>query len=133
MIVVVNGDREITLPNSEINKNMEEFDIDRLTAARMFLEDNAFILPENHDRVEEKEEDKPSKKTRVATSGNSKAKKERVRKVDETKGEILKDIKELLEARGVENIITKTETELNFTLKDEDYTLKLTKHRKTKK
>lgn len=130
MIVVVNGDREITIPNSEIAKNMKEFEIDELTSARMWLEDNAFILPENHDRIESKENNKKAKKTRVASSEN--AKKERPRKVDETKGKILRLVKGLIENLNAENIEMKTETELSFTLKDESYTLKLTKHRKTK-
>lgn len=130
MIVVINGDREITIPNSEIKKNMKEFEIDELTSARMWLEDNAFILPENHDRIESKESNKKAKKTRVASSEN--AKKERPRKVDETKGKILRLIKGLIENLNAENIEMKTETELSFTLKDESYTLKLTKHRKTK-
>lgn len=130
MIVVVNGDREITIPNSEIKKNMKEFEIDELTSARMWLEDNAFILPENHDRIELKESNKKAKKTRVASSEN--AKKERPRKVDETKGKILTEIKGLMENLNAENIEMKTETELSFILKGESYTLKLTKHRKTK-
>lgn len=130
MIVVINGDREITIPNSEIKKNMKEFEIDELTSARMWLEDNAFILPENHDRIESKESNKKAKKTRVASSEN--AKKERPRKVDETKGKILTEIKGLIENLNAENIEIKTETELSFTLKGESYTLKLTKHRKTK-
>lgn len=130
MIVVINGDREITIPNSEIKKNMKEFEIDELTSARMWLEDNAFILPENHDRIESKESNKKAKKTRVASSEN--AKKERPRKVDETKGKILTEIKGLIENLNAENIEMKTETELSFTLKGESYTLKLTKHRKTK-
>ena len=130
MIVVVNGDREITIPNSEIAKNMKEFEIDELTSARMWLEDNAFILPENHDRIELKESNKKAKKTRVASSEN--AKKERPRKVDETKGKILTDIKGLMENLNAESIEMKTETELSFNFKGESYTLKLTKHRKTK-
>lgn len=131
MIVVVNGDREITIPNSEIAKNMKEFEIDELTSARMWLEDNAFILPENHDRIEAKENNKKAKKTRIA-SATEETKKERPRKVDETKGKILRLVKGLIENLNAENIEMKTETELSFTLKGESYTLKLTKHRKTK-
>lgn len=131
MIVVINGDREITIPNSEITKNMKEFEIDELTSARMWLEDNAFILPENHDRIETKDSNKKAKKTRMA-SATEENKKERPRKVDETKGKILTDIKAVIENLDAENIEMKTETELSFTFKGESYTLKLTKHRKAK-
>lgn len=131
MIVVVNGDREITIPNSEITKNMKEFEIDELTSARMWLEDNAFILPENHDRIEAKNSNKKAKKTRMA-SATEDTKKERPRKVDETKGKILTDIKAVIENLNAESIEMKTETELSFIFKGESYTLKLTKHRKAK-
>ena len=57
------------------------------------------------------------------------------RKVDEDKKYILRNIKCLLEGMlGNHNeeplVNMKTETELSFSFKDNDYTLKLTKHRK---
>ena len=65
-------------------------------------------------------------------SATEETKKERPRKVDETKGKILTDIKAVIENLNAESIEMKTETELSFTLKGESYTLKLTKHRKAK-
>lgn len=52
------------------------------------------------------------------------------RKIDENKKRILNNCRILLE--GMQAIITsiKTETELSFTFNEEDYTLKLIKHRK---
>ena len=54
------------------------------------------------------------------------------RKVDETKKRILMDCKVLLEGLGAEIVSVKTETEISFTFEDEEYGLKLTKHRPKK-
>lgn len=59
------------------------------------------------------------------------AKKER--KIDVTKKRLLTDCKILIEGLGAKVLSTKTETEITFVFQDEEYTLKLIKHRpKTK-
>lgn len=58
------------------------------------------------------------------------AKKER--KVDETKKSMLAEFKKTVEEIGGESIRTKTETEIAFVYGGDDYTLKLTRHRKPK-
>ena len=63
---------------------------------------------------------------------------EKVRKVDEEKAYILKNIKTLLEGMLLNKgetatVEMKTETELSFKLGGNAYTLKLTKHRPPKK
>jgi len=54
------------------------------------------------------------------------------RKVDATKKQLLMDCKILLETLGAENFGIKTETEITFTFEDEEYSLKLIKHRPKK-
>lgn len=54
------------------------------------------------------------------------------RKVDETKGELLRGCKCYIEGLGGKTLSLKTETEYDFELNGETYTLKLTKHRKAK-
>lgn len=54
----------------------------------------------------------------------------RERKVDLTKQRILRDCKTLLEGLGATNAEMKTETEVIFTFEEEEYSLKLIKHRK---
>lgn len=54
----------------------------------------------------------------------------RERKVDETKKRILNNCRVLLEGMGAVSAQMKTETEVSFTFKGEDYSLKLVKHRK---
>lgn len=56
----------------------------------------------------------------------------RERKVDEEKKHLLQMFKVLLEGNKADIIAIKTETEINFVYNDENYTLKLTKHRKKK-
>lgn len=59
------------------------------------------------------------------------AKKER--KIDETKKRILTDCKILLEGLGADITNVKTETEITFNFDNEEYSLKLIKHRPKKK
>ncbi len=54
----------------------------------------------------------------------------KVRKVDETKKRILANCKILLEGMGAVTAQVKTETEITFTFEEEEYSLKLIKHRK---
>ena len=57
----------------------------------------------------------------------------RERKVDEENKRILADVKTLLEGIGAENTVMKTETEVSFLFGENNYTIKLTKHRPPKK
>ena len=54
------------------------------------------------------------------------------RKVDTTKKKLLMDCKVLLEGLGAEILGIKTETEVTFTFENEEYSLKLIKHRPKK-
>lgn len=54
------------------------------------------------------------------------------RKVDTEKGELLALCKAILEQNGANVESVKTETEISFTFGENNYTLKLTKHRAKK-
>ena len=54
------------------------------------------------------------------------------REVDKTKKRILNNCRILVEGMGAEVTATKTETEVTFWFEDEEYTLKLVKHRPKK-
>ena len=80
--------------------------------------------------------DKANRDKDYAVRKKSSAKKER--KIDEEKKKILSNIRTLLEGmqlnNGQDNLVTmKNETELNFMFNDNNYTIKLVKHRKEKK
>ena len=68
---------------------------------------------------------------RYEQADKPKEKKKKERKVDETKALILGKLHETLET-FVKITNVKTETEISFVYNDEEYTLKLTKHRKGK-
>lgn len=115
---------------SEIRKNQKEFGIDEEQAVRMFFEDWEYIPAGSKVKIE-KVKDLQTKKT-YAKSEKARNAKPKERKVDETKGRILKDCKVLLEGLGAEVTALKTETEVTFNFEGESYTLKLTKHRPKK-
>ena len=54
------------------------------------------------------------------------------RKVDETKKRILSNCRVLIEGMGGQTLTVKTETEISFLLNNEEYSLKLVKHRPKK-
>lgn len=59
-----------------------------------------------------------------------KERKPRERKIDTNKDYLLKEItNHLLKIAGIDTVDTKTETEINFTFRGDNYTLRLIKHR----
>lgn len=62
----------------------------------------------------------------------TKVRKPRVRKVDETKGRLLRDINTLLEGLGATNTEFKNEVELAFDFENNNYSIRLIKHRAKK-
>lgn len=115
----------------EVKSNMTEFKICRDDAVRMYFEDLGLV--------------EAGGKTAITPLGTSKNKRtyiksdkprkvsSRERKIDETKKSLLAGFRIYIEGKG--GIVTsiKNEVEVNFTFGDDDYTLKLTKHRKSKK
>lgn len=115
----------------EVNSNMTEFKISRDDAVRMYFEDLGLV--------------EAGGKTAITPLGTSKTKRtyiksdkprkvsSRERKIDETKKGLLTGFRIYIEGKG--GIVTsiKNEVEVNFTFGNDDYTVKLTKHRKSKK
>lgn len=69
---------------------------------------------------------------RYETAEKPKERKPKERKVDEEKKNLLALMSGLLEGIGATGVETKTETEINFALNGNSYSLKLTKHRPPK-
>ena len=108
----------------------KEFGISDEDAARMFFEDWEYIESGSKVKIE-RIPDLNQKKT-YAKSEKPRNAKPKERKIDETKGRILRDCKVLVEGLGATDTTLKTETELSFVFEGENYTLKLTKHRPKK-
>ncbi len=115
---------------AEIRRNMKEFNISEDDAARMFFEDWEYIPAGSKVRIERVKDLQVKKE--YAKAEKPRNAKPRERKVDATKGRILKDCKVLVEGLGATDTVLKTETELSFTFEGSNYTLKLTKHRPAK-
>lgn len=111
----------------EIQKNMKVLGISREEAEQLWEDDqNDFIGEEGEEMTRKAKEVKRYEK---GDKPRAKAKKER--KVDENKKLILDKLHKALET-FVKITNVKTETEISFVYNDEEYTLKLTKHRPKK-
>lgn len=91
--------------------------------------------PVSYEEAKEMAEMEMKAPKRYEQKDKPKKKAERVRKVDDEKAYILKNIKVLIEGMLLNKgesaeVQMKTETELSFSLGGNAYTLKLTKHRK---
>ena len=112
-----------------IQNYMKSLDISREEAEQLWEDDNS-----GYESEEMKEMGRKAKENikRYEQSEKKRKKVNKERKVDETKGRILADIKAVLETLGADVQEVKTETEIKFGFDNDDYTLKLTKHRKPK-
>lgn len=121
---------EYNIPDKEIDKLMDNLDISLAEACELYLADNDTIENEEQNRADAlvkggkrhyEKSDKPRKKA------------EKVRKIDFEKGYLLEIMRKALENEAkIDNFWVKTETELYFSYNGNNYTVKLTKHRKKK-
>lgn len=119
------------MTEADILRVMEGLHCSREEAIEILRDDEAVDRGENLFELTP-EQKKASKEARSA-GGNKRTKPvQRERKVDEAKGAILTACQTTL--AGLNATVTKvqTETEIEFTLNGENYTLKLTKHRQPK-
>lgn len=112
----------------EIRKNQRELDLSEEDAVRMFFEDWEYIPAGSKVKIERVKDIQTKKE--YAKSDKPRKTSTKERKVDETKKRFLDGFRIYLEGCGCEIVNLKTETELTFNFEDEQYTVKLTKHRK---
>ena len=112
----------------EVRKNQREFDLSEEDAIRMFFEDWEYIPAGSKVKIERVKDIQTKKE--YAKSDKPRKASTKERKVDETKKRFLNGFRIYLEGCGCEIVNLKTETELTFNFEDEQYTVKLTKHRK---
>lgn len=115
----------MTEKEKEIKGFMERHNLTREQAEQLWLEDNGYLINEEVERLVEKSKEL----RRYEKSDKPRKKSTRERKVDEEKKFLLDVVQKSL-APLVKITELKTETELKFVYNDENYTLKLTKHRK---
>ena len=118
----------MTAKEMEIQNYMTKLGISYEEATQLWEDDQEDYIGEEGEAMTAKAkeikryEQKPTERKKVV----------RERKVDETKKHLLLMMKVLLEGKGADVVGIKTETEINFVYNDENYTLKLTKHRNKK-
>ena len=112
----------------EVRKNQRELDLSEEDAVRMFFEDWEYIPAGSKVKIERVKDIQTKKE--YAKSDKPRKASTKERKVDETKKRFLNGFRIYLEGCGCEIVNLKTETELTFNFEDEQYTIKLTKHRK---
>lgn len=112
----------------EVRKNQRELDLSEEDAVRMFFEDWEYIPAGSKVKIERVKDIQTKKE--YAKSDKPRKTSTKERKVDETKKRFLNGFRIYLEGCGCEIVNLKTETELTFNFEDEQYTVKLTKHRK---
>lgn len=112
------------IPDKEIDKAVDKFDISIAEACELWLTDNNKITNteiENMSKNKVRRYEKSDKPRKAST---------KERKIDTTKERFILDIKVLLEGLGATILKVKTETEINFIFNNENYTVKIIKHRK---
>lgn len=120
---------EYNIPDKEVDRLVNALEISIAEACELYLNDKGIGSNQEQDNLDN--ELKGAKRHYESTGQRKKT--EKVRKVDEDKAEILGIIHETLEITP-DLFLTgqKNEVELYFEYKNNNYTLKLTKHRPKK-
>lgn len=118
------------VPDKEVDKLVDALEISMAEAAELWLTDNGKVVNEEQEKANKQAEKAPR---RYEHSTNSRKKSTKERKIDYNKADLLQIIKDAF-LNEPELTVTgqKTETELHFTYYNEEYTVKLTKHRPKK-
>ena len=111
----------------QILKNMKLLDISREEAEQLLEDDENDYIGEDGEQMQAK----AKQIKRYEKSDKKRSKSTRERKVDISKAYLL-DLCEKGLNDFVEKICRKNEVELSFSYQEEDYTIKLTRHRKKK-
>lgn len=97
-------------------------------ALQIWLDDNKTLTAE--EKQKEKELNKKAKQ--YVSTEDKHVKKQKVRKIDNEKLDILNVVNEVIKSQIDENSQIEKEIAINFVFNDCEYTLKLVKHRKAK-
>lgn len=118
--------------DNKVDNYIEKLGCSIIEACELILEEDGKLEESEETKKAIKDAEKNVKR-RYETSTKERKKTDKVRKVDETKGYLLKCVKTLIEGLGASATEIKTETELKFDFEGASYTFKLTKHRPPKK
>ena len=118
------------IPDNEVDKLVDALEISIADACELWLADNGKITNEEQEKANKQAESAPR---RYEHSTNSRKKSTKERKVDENKRDLLEIIQKALENSGnCTDFVQNNEVDLHFKAFGDDFTVKLTKHRKKK-
>lgn len=118
------------VPDNAIDNLVDNLGISIADACELWLADNGKITNEEQEKANKLAEKAPR---RYEQGANPRKKVEKERKVDINKGYLLEIIKNALVNDGnCTNFVQNNEVTLDFTAFDDEFTIKLTKHRKKK-
>lgn len=122
--------KDYIVPDAEVDKLVDALNISMAEACELWLADNGDIENEEQEQAN-KNAQKNKRRYEQSTKPRKKAEKER--KVDENKGYLLEIIQKALENSGnCTDFVQNNEVDLHFKAFGDDFTVKLTKHRKKK-
>lgn len=117
----------LNIPDKELEKSMKALEISKEEAIQMWLDDNDYTV---NDTVEELSEKAKKNVKRYEQSDKKRKASTKERKVDAEKKAFLEGFRIFAEGKGGVVTSTKNEAEFSFTFGENDYTVKLVKHRK---
>ena len=117
----------LNIPDKELEKSMKALEISKEEAIQMWLDDNDYTI---NDTVEELSEKAKKNVKRYEQSDKKRKTSTKERKVDVEKKAFLEGFRIFAEGKGGVVTSTKNEAEFSFSFGENDYTVKLVKHRK---
>lgn len=121
--------KSLNIPDNELENSMKYLHISKEEAIQLWLDDNDYTVNETVEELSEKAKEnikryeKSNKKRKPST---------KERKVDEEKKKFLDGFRIFVEGCGGRLTNFKNEAEFSFTYGENDYTVKLVKHRAKK-
>ena len=121
--------KNLTIPDAELEKAMRILKISKDEAIQMWLDDNDYTI----NPIVEELTEKTRKNIKRYEQGDKKRKTStRERKVDDEKKSFLAGFRIFAESKGAVVTSIKNEAEFSFTFGENEYTVKLVKHRPKK-
>ena len=119
----------LNIPDAELEKSIKLFNLSKEEAIQLWLDDNDYTTNEV---VEELSEKAKKNIKRYEQSDKKRKSTTKERKVDEEKRKFLEGFRIFVEGCGGRLTNKKNEAEFSFTYGENDYTVKLVKHRAKK-
>lgn len=136
MVYRLNEEKEIRIPDEDIERLVNTMDIDKDEAVEIWLEDEGYLINEEQEELCRLAKENKSIKIITAKSSKKtpkkKTQKERVRKPNPTKEMIIAKIAEILPTFATDVIIENKGKIITFKVGNDDFKIDLVQKRKPK-